>query len=123
ALISRTGSPAELLRRGLDGEFEVVVSPLLRFELERVLSTAKLRSRISAEFADRAVTGLVANSLGVEDPEIRLIKSPDPDDDYLIALASSAGAALVSGDKHLLGLEGSIPVYSPAAFRDLLDAR
>jgi len=48
------------------------------------------------------------------------VHSRDPDDDYLIALASAHRAALVSGDKHLLALEGEIPVFSPRAFLDLL---
>jgi predicted nucleic acid-binding protein len=51
------------------------------------------------------------------DPPVR---SRDPDDDYLIALSSAHRAALVSGDKHLLNLEGEIPVFSPRAFLDLL---
>jgi predicted nucleic acid-binding protein len=48
------------------------------------------------------------------------VHSRDPDDDYLIALASEHSAALVSGDNHLLALEGEIPVFSPRAFLDLL---
>jgi len=48
------------------------------------------------------------------------VPSRDPDDDYLIALASAHRAALVSGDKELLALEGEIPVFSPRAFLDLL---
>lgn len=43
-----------------------------------------------------------------------------PDDDYLIALASAQRAALVSGDKHLLGFEGEIPVFSPRTFSGML---
>ena len=39
-----------------------------------------------------------------------------PDDDYLIALAHSRDAALVSGDRHLLELAGKIPVFSPVDF-------
>jgi predicted nucleic acid-binding protein len=46
--------------------------------------------------------------------------SVDPGDDYLIALASSQRAALVSGDKHLLDLAGKIPVFSPREFIRLL---
>ena len=50
------------------------------------------------------------------------IRSTDPDDDYLIALAEDASAVLVSGDNDLLTLAGRIPVYSPAQFRELRDA-
>ena len=51
------------------------------------------------------------------DPPVR---SRDPDDDYLISLASAHRVALVSGDKHILSLAGEIPVFSPRAFLDLL---
>ena len=42
------------------------------------------------------------------------IRSPDHGDDYLIALAEITQAVIVSGDGHLLGLAGQIPVFSPA---------
>lgn len=48
------------------------------------------------------------------------VHTRDPDDDYLIVLSSAHRAALVSGDKDLLALEGKIPVFSPRAFLDLL---
>jgi predicted nucleic acid-binding protein len=48
------------------------------------------------------------------------VRSTDPGDDYLIALAHAQRAALVSGDKHLLRLSGEIPVFSPRDFLALL---
>ena len=48
-------------------------------------------------------------------------RSPDPGDDYLIALGAVAQAAIVSGDGHLLGLADALPVYSPAEFRAVLE--
>ena len=60
--------------------------------------------------------------MATEDPQSPPdIQSPDPDDDYLIALARNARAILVSGDKDLLGLSGQIPVYSPAEFAALIE--
>lgn len=60
--------------------------------------------------------------MAIEDPQSPPgIQSPDPDDDYLIALASIARAVLVSGDKDLLGLSGQTPVYSPAEFVALIE--
>jgi predicted nucleic acid-binding protein len=52
-----------------------------------------------------------------EEPPVR---SEDPGDDYLIALAAAERAVLVSGDKHLLALADRIPVYSPREFIDLV---
>lgn len=40
----------------------------------------------------------------------------------LIALAERERAALVSGDNHLLDLRGTIPVYSPREFLELVEA-
>jgi predicted nucleic acid-binding protein len=47
-------------------------------------------------------------------------RSADPGDDYLIALAASERAVVVSGDKHLLALAEAIPVYAPREFIALL---
>jgi predicted nucleic acid-binding protein len=56
-------------------------------------------------------------ALLVEDPVLRPpIRSADPGDDYLIALASSARAILVSGDVHLTSLAPRMPVCRPVAF-------
>ena len=44
------------------------------------------------------------------------MRSPDPGDDYLIALGAVVQAAIVSADGHLLGLTDDLPVYSPAEF-------
>ena len=49
--------------------------------------------------------------------------SPDPDDDYLIALARAAGADyIVSGDSDLLDLtDPHPPVLTPRQFLNVLD--
>jgi hypothetical protein len=44
------------------------------------------------------------------------VHAEDVEDDYLIALAATHRAALVSGDKHLLALESQIPVFAPREF-------
>jgi predicted nucleic acid-binding protein len=48
------------------------------------------------------------------------VHSIDPGDDDLLALAASQDAVLVSGDDHLLALQGDSPVHSPASFHRLL---
>ena len=48
------------------------------------------------------------------------VHSADPQDDYLITLASAHRSALVSGDKHLLALADEIPVFSLRGFLELL---
>jgi predicted nucleic acid-binding protein len=47
--------------------------------------------------------------------------APTPGDDYLLALASSETAVLVSGDDYLLSLADELPIHSPASFLALLE--
>ena len=55
-LLSRSGAPAQLLKRWLDGDFELVVSEQLLDELERTLAAPKIRKRIASEDAEHAIT-------------------------------------------------------------------
>jgi putative PIN family toxin of toxin-antitoxin system len=121
--LSPRGAPADVLRSLAGGEFELIASQALLSELERALAYPKLRLHISEPEAADLVRWVADTASVVGDPDTDPpAHSRDPDDDYLIALASTHGAALVSGDKDLLALEGEIPVFSPRAFLDLLSA-
>lgn len=122
-LLSAKGAPAQVLSYWRAGRFEAIISPLLVEELRRALAYPKIRRHISAEDAERAVGWLVAGAMRADDAEDPPVRSADPGDDYLIALAARERAALVSGDKHLLDLRGRLPVYSPRDFLDLIAAR
>ena len=50
-------------------------------------------------------------------------RSTDAADDYLISLAESARAVLVSGDKHVLALAESFPIETPVEFLRRLAAQ
>jgi putative PIN family toxin of toxin-antitoxin system len=117
AALSPTGTPAALIRRWLDGEFEVLVSEKLLAELSRALAYPKIARRIPVEDA-RLLVGLLDEEAesAPDAPCPAGIRVADPDDEYLIGLASSRGAALVSGDRHLTALTGQFPVFSPADF-------
>ena len=120
-VLSSRGAPADVLRVLAAGEFELIASQALLDELERALAYPKLRRHIGEPDAAELVRWVAGSATVVVDPETDPpVHSRDPDDDYLIALASAHRAALVSGDKHLLALEGEIPVFSPRAFLDLL---
>jgi putative PIN family toxin of toxin-antitoxin system len=121
ALLSPEGAPARAVRAWIQGEFELVVSPLLLQELSRALAYPKLHTRIEPEEAERVVGWLSHTATMTEDPDAGPpVRSPDPGDDDLIALAQTGRAALVSGDGHLLGLSDEFPVFSPTGFLDLL---
>ena len=97
------------------------MSDQLLAELGRVLAYPKLRKLVSETDAKALVAWVAASALNTDDPEPHpAIRSNDPADDYLIALAAAHSAALVSGDRHLLDLRDRIPVCNPAEFLDLL---
>lgn len=117
ALLSRNGAPARILRAWGAGGFDLVVSERLLDELERSLAYPRLRARIDADTAARVVGWLRSAAIMTTDPSAPPpVGSRDPGDDYLIALAASGHAVLVTGDQDLLELAGRIPVFSPTAF-------
>jgi uncharacterized protein len=122
ALLSPSGAPARTLRAWQDGQFELVVSQLLLAELERALAYPRLRRRIQPEDAAAVVAWLRSSATVAQDPDEQPpMHSADPGDDYLISLAASERAALVSGDGHLLALTDDFPAFSLARFIDLLE--
>lgn len=117
ALITPNGRPAQLLAQAHAGEFELVVSPLLLQELEGVLRRDKFRRYVDLDAVAGYLDLLRYVAVDAADPEgPPPLRSTDPDDDYLIALAHSRNAVLVSGDSDLLELAGSAPICSPADF-------
>lgn len=119
ALLSPAGAPAALVRSWLAGAFELVVSELLLAELARALAYPKIRSRVSADDATDLLNLLRRSATIASDLAAATRRSPDPDDDYLLALAESTAALLVTGDQHLLGIAG-VAVASPRAFLGML---
>jgi putative PIN family toxin of toxin-antitoxin system len=105
------------LRSSRDGAFEIVISEVLLAELERALAYPKIRKRIPAEKATAFIRWLGSHATIADDPpDPAAVHSPDPDDDYLLALAISQRAFLVTGDQHLLGLRKELPILPPADF-------
>lgn len=96
---------------------------MLLDELERALGYSKLRDRVLTNEKNELLELLSRGAITAEDPQLSPeVQSPDPDDDYLIALASISRAVLVSGDQALLALSDQIPVYTPAEFVALIEA-
>ena len=121
AVLSPEGAPARILVAWLNGAFELVVSPKLMNELERVLAYPKISRRIADDDAQRFVRMVATQAHLVPDPDDDPpVRSPDPGDDYLIALAAHADALLVSGDAHLVSILGEGPIQTPRQFADSL---
>jgi uncharacterized protein len=110
--------------RWLAGAFELIASPALIDELERVLLRPKFRSYVT-EAEARSFVSIVRRLATVfPNPSVEAGLTPDPHDDYLVALARTARAhLLVSGDRHLVDLVApQPPVLSPRKFMARLDA-
>lgn len=123
-LLSAAGAPAQVLRAFEDGAFELIASDLLLDELERALAYPRLRRRIGEEDARATVQWLARAATMIADPtDPPAVRSEDPGDDYLIALAAAERCILVSGDRHLLDLVPRIPVLSPREFLALVADR
>ncbi|HTX09118.1 MAG TPA: putative toxin-antitoxin system toxin component, PIN family [Solirubrobacteraceae bacterium] len=116
-VLSAKGASSEILRASRDGLFELVVSELLLAELKRALSYPRLRKRMPPEKAAAFVNWVRDHGTVAEDPAgPPPVGSRDPDDDYLLALAISQRAYLVTGDQDLLVLSDDLPILSPAQF-------
>jgi len=120
ALLSPSGPPARALARWLAGDFELIVSELLLGELEDALTYPKLRKRITTDEASELIDILRRAAVVAPDPPPGSHRSPDPGDDYLLALAEAERALLVTGDAKLLGLGPELPVITAASFVDAL---
>ena len=117
AVLSPRGTPARLLLMWQAGAFEVVVSPQLLAELRRALAYPKLQRLVTAADADAYLAWLERSAEVAADPaEAPPVRSKDPGDDYLIALAAAERAVIVSGDVHLTSLAPAVPVRTPAEF-------
>jgi putative PIN family toxin of toxin-antitoxin system len=122
ALLSPRGAPASIITRWLAGDFELVISGSLLAELERALTYPKIRSHITAQDAADFITTLRDGAVLAADPSGFPRRSADSGDDYLIALAESERAVLVSGDRHLLDLSRELPIRTPRQFANSLNA-
>jgi putative PIN family toxin of toxin-antitoxin system len=116
------GPPGRLVDLWRRGEFDLVVSDALLEELQDVLQRPHLAARVDEREARAYVAGLRRGAIAADDPPNEPGLTPDPGDDYLVALARAARADLiVSGDAHLTRLVGATPpVLTPRAFAAML---
>jgi putative PIN family toxin of toxin-antitoxin system len=110
-----------LIEAWRDGAIDLVLCPRLLNEVDRVLRRPKLRARVDQAAVDDFLDLLRNHADVVEDPtDAPRIRSEDPDDDYVIALAARERAQIVTGDAHLLKMSDEIPVVAPRTALDVI---
>ena len=122
ALRTDTTPPARILDAWRAGRFRLVTSIEQIEEFRRAARYPKLRSVLP-----RAAVGEVVNQLRAADVLLERLRragdSPDPGDEYLIAMAIASGADfLVTGDRELLALRraAETPIVTPRRFAAML---
>lgn len=122
ALRTDTTPPAMVFDAWRAGSFLLVTSTEQIDEFKRAARYAKLRAILP-----RSAVGRVVNQLRAADVLLERLRragqSPDPGDEYLLAMASAAGADfLVTGDRPLLALRrvGGTRIVSPRRFAAIL---
>lgn len=99
ALLVPSGAPGAIYRAWAEGAFTLLIAEEQIAELRHTLVKPTLAARIRPHRAGRLVNSLrrLAEDVG---PLPRVERSPDPEDDFLLAMAEAGKADyLVTGDK------------------------
>lgn len=122
ALRTDTTPPAKILDAWRAGRFRLATSAEQIREFKRAAGYPRLRGILP-----RSAVGQVVNQLRAADLVLSRLRragdSPDPGDEFLIAMALAADADfLVTGDKALLSLEkvAATRIVTPRSFAALL---
>jgi putative PIN family toxin of toxin-antitoxin system len=111
------GAPYQVLQAWRNELIEVVISPEIMSEYQRV-GEIFAREKPGVDLT-RILDYVFQNALFFETPELLEPVCTDPEDDKFIACALASGSKIiVSGDKHLLRVSGyhSIDVFTPREF-------
>lgn len=99
SVLSPFGTAAHVVDMWMRGKFVLLSHPLQLNELREVSRRTKLRPSIRPSQAGRLVNRIVANA-SMPDQLPPVDRSPDPADDFLLALCEAGRADwLVTGDK------------------------
>ena len=99
ALLAPAGKPAAIIRIWLDGKFTLLTCAAHVDELRSTLQKPRVSERIKPHNAGRLVNQIKKLAEDI-DPLPRVERSPDPTDDFLLAMSEGGKADyLVTGDK------------------------
>jgi len=122
ALISSAPPSVQVLALGRGRKFELLTSAQQLEEFSRATRYPRVRTRLIPAIAGALINRVRDRAIVIENlPKLGVC--PDPDDNYLLALAEAGQAQfLVTGDKPLLGLKRhkSTRIVTPAVLLELL---
>jgi len=122
ALLSPSSAPAQLFALWRNRAFDLVTSAEQIDEISRVMRYPKIRARLAPALAGRLVNQL--RDLAIVVTKLpKVDRSPDPDDNHLLALADAGEAQfLVTSDMQLLSLKRHkfTRIITPATLVELL---
>lgn len=112
------GVPGELLEHWADGRFELILTPLIFEEYQKVMERIGAK-RPGLQFR-ATLNALLGNATLVPDPAAGDPITVDPDDDKFMRAAKAADAIVVSGDTDLTDEDGweGVQVLTPRQFLD-----
>lgn len=118
----KKAAPAQLVDAVFDGSLDALACPMLVAELTDVLSREKFAKHSAEGRAAAFIAAFCDRATMTADPPTGSVKTADPDDDYLLALAQTHHAdAVVSGDPHVLDAASSeLQVLTPRELADRL---
>jgi uncharacterized protein len=122
ALISPASPSAQLLALWRGRKFDVITAAQQIEEFSRATRYPQVRARLTPAIAGALLNRVRDRAIVVENLP-RLDVSPDPADNYLLALAQAGQARfLLTGDKELLGLKqhAGTQIVTPVAFLEFL---
>ena len=123
ALITKGTPPDQLYRAWLRNEIELVTSAAQIDEVSEVLARPRLRRYVDPEEAAQMVAAIRQRATVLRDIPVTR-RSPDPNDDAILAAAVAGDAELVvSGDKNdmlALGHVEGIPIRSARAALEIV---
>jgi putative PIN family toxin of toxin-antitoxin system len=100
ALIAPGGKPAAIIRTWLDGKFTLLTCATHVNELRATLQKPSVATLVKPHKAGQLVNQIKRLAKDI-DPLPRVDRSPDPTDDFLLALSEGGKADyLVTGDKN-----------------------
>jgi putative PIN family toxin of toxin-antitoxin system len=128
AILAPKGTPAEILKLALEGEFEFILSPLLTQEIREVMRYPKIvklmkKRGVNIAEVDDFLEKMKRVAINIPGrPPLQTVPD-DPKDDMVLACATEGRADfIVSGDSHLTDLKTfqGIPIVNPATFLRLI---